>query len=74
MYGKHVHQAVIDSQEKESGITIHYVNEHYDDGAIIFQAKCNVDEGDNIETLAKKIRALEREHFAKIIDQIIQTL
>ena len=74
MYGKHVHQAVIDSQEKESGVTIHYVNEHYDDGAIIFQAKCNVDEGDNVETLAKKIRALEREHFAKIIDQIIQTL
>ena len=74
MYGKHVHRAVIDAQEKESGITIHYVNEFYDDGAIIFQAKCNVGENDNVETLAKKINTLEREHFSKTIDQIIQTL
>ena len=74
MFGKHVHQAVIEAQEKESGITIHYVNEHYDDGATIFQAKCSVNENDDAETLAKKIRALEHEHFAKTIDQIIQTL
>lgn len=74
MYGKHVHQAVIDAQEKESGITIHYVNEYYDDGAIIFQAKCGVSENDDAETLAKKIHNLEHEHFAKTIDQIIQTI
>ena len=74
MYGKHVHRAVIEAQEKESGITIHYVNEHYDDGATIFQAKCGVNEKDDAETLAKKIHALEHEHFAKTIDQIIQTL
>ena len=74
MYGKHVHKAVIEAQEKESGITIHYVNEYYDDGAIIFQAKCIVNENDDAETLAQKIHALEHEHFAKTIDQIIQTL
>ncbi len=74
MYGKRVHQAVIEAREKESGITVHYVNECYDEGATIFQAKCVVNEHDNAETLAKKIHALEYEYFAKIIDQIIQTL
>lgn len=74
MYGRHVHQAVIEAQEKESGISIHYVNEHYDEGAIIFQAKCNVDKSDNAETLAKKIQSLEHKHFAATIDQLIQTL
>ena len=74
MYGKRVHQAVIEAQEKESGITIHYVNEHYDNGETIFQAKCGVNENDDAQTLAKKIHALEHEHFAKTIDQIIQTL
>ena len=74
MYGKHVHKAVIEAQEKESGITIHYVNEHYDDGTTIFQAKCVVNENDDAETLADKIHALEYEHFAKTIDQIIQAL
>ena len=74
MYGKHVHRAVIDAQEVESGITIHYVNERYDDGAIIFQAKCDVDENDDVRALEKKIRALEHKHYAKIIDQIIQRM
>ena len=74
MYGKHVHQAVIDARVKESGITIHYVNEYFDDGATIFQAKCVVDENDDVEILAKKIRALEHKHFAKTIDRIIQTI
>ena len=74
MYGKHVHQAVIDARVKESGITIHYVNEHFDDGAIIFQAKCVVSENDDVETLVKKIRVLEHKHFAKTIDHIIQKI
>lgn len=71
MYGEHVHQAVIREQEKESGITIHYVNEHYDEGAIIFQARCPVEPGDTPETLAKKIHALEYEHFAKVIENLL---
>jgi len=72
MYGKHVHKAVIDAKEKESGITVHYVNEFYDDGVIIFQTSCSVDENDSITTLAEKIHALERKHYPLIIDKIIQ--
>ena len=74
MYGKHVHKAVIDAKEKESGITVHYVNEFYDDGVIIFQTSCSVDENDSITTLAEKIHALERKHYPLIIDKIIQSL
>lgn len=74
MYGKHVHKAVIEAKEKESGITIHYVNEHYDEGAVIFQAKCEVSEGDSAEMLEKKIHALEQQYFSATIDQLIQTL
>lgn len=74
MYGKHVHQAVIDANEKESGITVHYVNEFYDDGLVVFQARCIVDENDSITTLAEKIHALERKHYPLIVDKIIQTL
>ena len=74
MYGKHVHKAVVEAGEKESGITIHYVNEQYDEGAIIFQAKCEVGENDSAETLAKKIQTLEHQHFSTTIDQLIQTL
>ena len=71
MYGKHVHSAVVANKERESGITIHHVNEHYDDGAIIFQAKCRVLESDTAEDVAKKVQILEQEHFPKIIKQII---
>lgn len=74
MFGKHVHQAVIDAEEVESGITIHYVNERYDDGAIIFQAKCDVGVNDDVKVLRKKIHALEHEHYSKIIDEIIQKI
>src|SRR5437868_4381507 len=63
MYGNHVHQSVLDAGESESGITIHYVDELYDHGAIIFQEKCNVDKTDTIETLSKKIHSLEHKHF-----------
>ena len=71
MYGKHVHRAVVAHKERESGITIHYVNEHYDEGAIIFQAKCRVLESDTAEDVAKKVHALEQQHFPKIIKQTI---
>jgi phosphoribosylglycinamide formyltransferase-1 len=71
MYGSHVHEAVIASGSKESGITIHYVDEHYDNGDIIFQAKCNVDENETPETLAQKIHLLEYENFPVVIEDVI---
>lgn len=71
MYGEHVHEAVVRNNEIESGITIHYVNENYDEGAIIFQARCNVDKSDSAEDVAKKIHKLEMEHFPKVIDSLL---
>lgn len=70
MYGRHVHQAVVDAGETESGITIHYVNGNYDEGNIIFQAKCPVLPTDTADTIAEKVHALEYEHFPKIISEI----
>ena len=63
MYGRFVHEAVIANKEKESGITIHYVDEVYDHGQIILQATCQVDENETPESLAKKVQALEHRHF-----------
>jgi len=71
MYGSRVHEAVIAAGEKESGITIHWVNEHYDEGAIIYQASCPIDAGDTPATLAHKIHALEHAHFAPTIEQLL---
>lgn len=71
MYGDNVHKAVIEAGEKESGITIHYINENYDEGSIIFQAKCSVEKDDDYENLAKKIHALEYEYFPQIIERVI---
>ena len=71
MYGMNVHKAVHEAREKESGITIHYVNENYDEGAIIFQAKCLIDDDDTPEDIAAKVRILEHEYFPKIIEQTI---
>jgi formyltetrahydrofolate-dependent phosphoribosylglycinamide formyltransferase len=71
MYGTRVHEAVIEAGEKESGITIHWVNEHYDEGAIIFQAKCSIDATDTADTLANKIHALEHAHFATTIEKLL---
>ena len=71
MYGMHVHQAVVENNETETGITIHYVNEHYDEGAIIFQAKCKVEVSDNAEDVAEKIHELEMEHFPKVVDHLL---
>lgn len=73
MYGAHVHAAVIAAGEKESGITIHFVDEHYDNGAIIFQATCKVKADDTPETLAQRIHLLEHEHFPKVIGQLLQS-
>jgi phosphoribosylglycinamide formyltransferase-1 len=71
MYGDHVHNAVIINGEKESGITIHFVNESYDDGDIIFQARCKVDPSDTPYTLSQKIHSLEYQYYPKIIEELI---
>ncbi|CAH8287591.1 phosphoribosylglycinamide formyltransferase-1 [Mariniflexile fucanivorans] len=73
MYGMYVHEAVVANKEPETGITIHYVNEHYDEGAIIFQAKCNVTSSDSAENVAAKIHELEMEHFPKVVDDLLNS-
>ena len=71
MYGMNVHRAVVENNEQKSGITIHYVNENYDEGAIIFHATCDIDEQDLPEDVQTKVRALELQHFPKVIEFII---
>ena len=71
MYGMHVHEAVVKNNETESGITIHYVNEHYDEGGIIFQSKCKVDSNDSAQDVADKIHELEMEHFPKVVELLL---
>ena len=71
MYGMHVHKAVVDNKETESGITIHYVNKHYDEGAVIFQAKCAVSPADTPDDVAAKIHELEMKHFPEVVQQIL---
>lgn len=74
MYGDKVHRSVIENHETESGITIHYVNQHYDAGDIIFQARCRVESSDTAETLASKIHTLEYEHYPRVIEELITKL
>jgi len=71
MYGMKVHEAVIAARESESGITIHYVNEHYDEGQILFQAKCAVLPSDTADTLAEKIHVLEYRWFPEVIEKAL---
>lgn len=71
MYGSNVHKAVIENKEAKSGITIHYVNEKYDDGQHIFQAEVSLTSEDTPETLAQKIHALEHKHFPEVIEKIL---
>jgi phosphoribosylglycinamide formyltransferase-1 len=71
MYGLKVHQAVVDNHETESGISIHFVNEKYDEGKIIFQAKCEVLSTDSAEDVAKKVHNLEYKFFPEIIEKIL---
>jgi len=72
MYGHHVHEAVIASGDTESGITIHHVNQKYDEGNIIFQSRCKVEPGDTPDSLADKIHALEHEHFPPVVASLLQ--
>lgn len=71
MYGNYVHEAVVANKETETGITIHYVSEQYDEGAIIFQAKTKVDENDSADDVASKVHALEYTHFPIAIEQLL---
>jgi phosphoribosylglycinamide formyltransferase-1 len=71
MFGAHVHQAVLEAGEKESGITIHYVDEHYDHGASIFQATCPVEPSDTVESLSQRIHLLEHEHYPRVVEELI---
>jgi formyltetrahydrofolate-dependent phosphoribosylglycinamide formyltransferase len=73
MYGRYVHEAVIAAGEKESGISIHYVDEWYDHGSTIFQATCTIDENETPASLAEKIQALEHKNYPAIIEKTILT-
>ena len=72
MYGMHVHEAVINANEKESGISIHYVNERYDEGKIIFQAKVPIDKNETPDSLASKIHELEYKYYPEVIEKIVK--
>ena len=74
MYGEVVHKAMIDNHEKESGITIHYVNKFYDKGDIIFQTNCKIDPSDTHDSLAEKVHALEYLHYPKVIEDLVVKL
>ncbi len=71
MYGNRVHQSVKEARDPETGITIHHVNEHYDKGSIIFQAKVEISSQDSIEQIANKVHQLEYEHYPQVIDKIL---
>lgn len=74
MYGQYVHEAVLQAGEVESGITVHYVDEHYDNGDIIFQTACPVLEGDTPETIASRIHLLEHLHYPRVIEDVLVSL
>lgn len=72
MYGIHVHQAVLENKEKETGITVHYVNEHFDEGEFIFQTNVNIENCTSAEEIALKIHELEMEHFPNVIERLLE--
>lgn len=74
MYGKRVHEAVLQSKDAETGISIHYVNEHFDEGEIIYQSRCAVEKNDDIEKLAYKVHQLEHIHYPKVIEDLLKKL
>lgn len=74
MYGSKVHQAVVANKEKESGITIHYINEHFDEGEVVFQAQCEVRPTDSAVDVERKVRELEMQHYPKVIEELISKL
>lgn len=74
MFGNFVHEAVLQAGEQESGITIHYVDEHYDHGDIIFQATCPVDKNDDAQSLSKKIHELEHQYYPVVVEGVLNQL
>ena len=74
MYGRHVHRSVIDTQEEESGISIHFVNEEYDQGDIIFQSRVKVNKTDTPDSLAEKIQHIEQRYFPSVIEEVINKI
>ena len=72
MYGMNIHRAIVENKEKETGITIHFVNENYDEGAIIFQQKVALSGEETAEDVAAKIHELEQEHFPKVISSLLK--
>ena len=74
MYGDKVHQAVIEAGEKETGISIHYVNEKYDEGEIIFQHRFNILAGDTPESIAERIHQLEHKHYPEVVERLVREL
>lgn len=74
MYGHFVHEAVVAAGEKESGITIHFVNDMYDEGAVIFQASCEVTRYDSPDEVARKVQELEHRHFPEVVKELLKSL
>ena len=74
MYGMNVHKAVVENKDAESGISIHYVNEKYDEGKLIFQARCTVSPEDTPEKVAEKVHQLEYKHFPRVIERVLMNL
>ena len=74
MFGMHVHMAVVENKESKSGITIHYVNENYDEGAIIFQESVDLTSDDTPNDVAAKIHELEQENFPRVIENLVKSL
>lgn len=72
MYGQYVHEAIINAGEVESGITIHYVDEHYDNGDVVFQTACPVLPGDGPEDVAKRVHMLEHLHYPRVVEEVIK--
>ncbi len=73
MYGNHVHEAVFANEEKQSGMTIHFVNENYDEGAIIFQSECDIQDASTPTEIARRVLILEHKYYAQIIDQVLDS-
>jgi phosphoribosylglycinamide formyltransferase-1 len=74
MFGEHVHKAVLAAGEKESGITIHLVNERYDEGQVLFQAACPVLPEDDADALAARIHAMEHAHYPAVVEGIVNSI
>ena len=74
MYGDKVHQAILDAGEEESGITIHYINEHFDEGESIHQSRFKIEQGDDIEMIKFKGQQLEHLHYPKVVDQLLKKM